>query len=58
MARIKVTVGTNRVGSKMVGYVDIDPDELEMFQSDEEAVGEVATEKMWEMINMSYEIVE
>jgi len=58
MARLKVTIATNKVNSKQVGYIDIDPDELEMLKEDEEALGELATEKMWEMLNLEYEIEE
>ena len=56
--RLKVSVSTNKVGSNMTGYVEIPDEELEMLENDPEMLGEIASEKMWEMINLDYEIVE
>ena len=54
MARLKVTVGTGKVGSGVTGYVEIPDEELENMS--EEEMEEIAMERMWEMIDFEYEV--
>ena len=56
MARLKVTVGTDKVGSLVTGYVEIPDEEIEYLK--EEDFEEMALERMWEMIDFEYEIEE
>lgn len=54
--KIKVFVGTNRVGSKTERTVEVDRDEYD--EMGDEEVEEMCKEIMYEMISWDFEVVE
>jgi hypothetical protein len=54
MAKLRVEVSTNKVGSNQVTYLEIPDEEMEYLEDKD--IEEMAMEKLWEMINFEYEI--